>query len=31
MLLLGFNVKDSKSLPFENTIIAFMNWITKAG
>ncbi|MGA7044405.1 MAG: hypothetical protein WB443_14765 [Nitrososphaeraceae archaeon] len=29
MLLLGFNVEDSKSLPFENTLIPFINWIRK--
>jgi hypothetical protein len=29
MLLLGFNVKDSKSLPVKNTLIPFINWIIK--
>ena len=29
MVLLGFNVKDSKSLPVKNTLIPFINWIIK--
>lgn len=31
MLLLGFNVRDSKSLPFENALIPFMTWLRKVG
>jgi hypothetical protein len=27
MLLIGFNAKDSKSLPFENTLVPFIQWI----
>lgn len=29
MLLLGFNVKDSRSLPFESTLTPFINWMIK--
>ena len=28
MLLIGFNAKDSRSLPFENTLVPFIEWIT---
>jgi hypothetical protein len=28
MLLIGFNAKDSKSLPFENTLVPFIQWIS---
>jgi hypothetical protein len=31
MLLLGFNAEDSKSLPFKNTLIPFINWMGKTG
>jgi hypothetical protein len=29
MLLLGFNVKDSRSLPFESTLTPFISWLIK--
>jgi hypothetical protein len=29
MLLLGFNVKDSRSLPFESTLTPFIKWIVR--
>lgn len=29
MLLLGFNVKDSRSLPFESTLTPFIKWMIK--
>jgi hypothetical protein len=29
MLLIGFNAKDSRSLPFENTLVPFIEWIIK--
>jgi hypothetical protein len=29
MLLLGFNVKDSSTLPFESTLTPFINWMIK--
>jgi hypothetical protein len=28
MLLIGFNAKDSRSLPFENMLVPFIEWIT---
>jgi hypothetical protein len=31
MLLLGYNTADSHSLPFQNTLLPFLDWITKAG
>lgn len=31
MLLLGFNVEDSKSLPFKNTLTPFIDWMRKTG
>ena len=31
MLLLGFNVKDSRLLPFENTLTPFIRWMRKTG
>lgn len=31
MLLLCFNAKDSKSLPFESTLVPFIEWISNTG
>ena len=31
MLLIGFNAKNSKSLPFENSLVPFIQWITNNG
>jgi hypothetical protein len=31
MLLLGYNTADSLSLPFQNTLFPFLDWITKTG
>ena len=31
MLLVCFNAKDSKSLPFESTLVPFIEWISNAG
>ena len=28
MLLIGFNVKDARSLPFKNTLVPFIEWIS---
>jgi hypothetical protein len=31
MLLLGYNTANSLSLPFQNTLFLFLDWITKTG
>ena len=30
MLLLGYNTAEAQSLPFENTLLPFIDWITKS-
>jgi hypothetical protein len=31
MLLLGYNTADSQSLPFQNTLFPFLDWIRRSG